>query len=227
MWNVLKYSKTGERNRDSGLLCQDYIYYMEHDSIQAITLADGTGGDDFARMGAEHSCKILAQLMVEYFEDLYNMDNSLIQFHIITNVQTELYRLCEQYGVGLKNLHSTLLGVTIDHKRNLFIAAHLGDGSIGVRKNKKIMTMSYPENGVNKFQTYLTSEHKVGKKIKIVKGDIKDIKEFILVSDGWNEKTMDRNQFVQEELFIKADESTYIDDVSFIALRQEQGYNIM
>ena len=90
MWNVLKYSKTGERNRESGLLCQDYIYYMEHDSIQAITLADGTGGDDFARMGAEHSCKILAQLMVEYFEDLYNMDNSLIQFHIITNVQTEL-----------------------------------------------------------------------------------------------------------------------------------------
>lgn len=221
MWKVSKYSKVGERNRESGLLCQDYIHYRAKNSVQAITLADGTGENDFARMGAEHSCKILAKLLVEHFEELYAMEKSLVQFHVITNVQTELYRLCNQYRTDLKNFHSTLLGIVIDDSRELFMAVHLGDGSIAVKKNGKIITMSHPENGTNKTQTYLTSEHKVGRHIKVFKGSIKNIDKFILVSDGWNEKIIGKRQFIQEKLSGSADESTYIDDVSFIALTRK------
>lgn len=180
MWKVSKYSKVGERNRESGLLCQDYIHYRAKDSVQAITFADGTGENDFARMGAEHSCKILTKLLVEHFEELYAMEKSLVQFHVITNVQTELYRLCNQYRTDLKNFHSTLLGIVIDDSRELFMAVHLGDGSI------------------------------------------KNIDKFILVSDGWNEKIIGKRRFIQEKLSGSADESTYIDDVSFIALTRKQ-----
>lgn len=221
MWKVFKCSKVGTRNKENGLKCQDYVHYLEKEPIQVIALADGTGEDNFAGIGAEHSCKTLAKLLAEHFEDLYNMEKSLVQFNVITNVQTELYELCSKYGVDIENLHSTLLGLVIDNEKEQFMAIHLGDGSIGIKKNEKIITMSYPENGVNKSETYLTSNHKVGKHVRIYRGDIKEIKEFILVSDGWNEKLGGKNQFIQEELLEKAEDSIYVDDVSFIALRRE------
>ena len=58
--------------------------------------------------------------------------------------------------------------------------------------------------------------------MKIIKGEIKNIREFILASDGWNEKIGGKNQFIQEQLFENVEESNYVDDVSFIVLRCEK-----
>lgn len=77
--------------------CQDSISYLEKDKIQAITLADGAGKDNYAKVGAQHSCKTLAKLLTEHFQELYEMDKSLVQFNVITNIQSELYKLCETY----------------------------------------------------------------------------------------------------------------------------------
>lgn len=221
MWKISKYSKVGTRNEKEGLECQDCVYYLEKENIQAITLADGAGEDNYAKVGAQNSCKTLAKLLVDYFEELFDMEKSLVQFNVITNIQSKLYELCERYRVELTKFKSTLLGIAIDNKCNQFIAIHLGDGSIGIKKNGKMVTMSYPENGINKTQTYLTSEHRIGKYIKIYRGNIDDISEFILVSDGWIEKINERGNFVYTELFNNADENQYFDDISFIALNKE------
>lgn len=211
------------RNEESkkGLLCQDAVYELEKVAVQAITLADGTGDDEFAGIGAEHSCKILAELLVGHFDELYAMEEALVQFQIITNIQTGLYELSNQYGVDISRFQSTLLGIVIDHQRNVFIAVHLGDGSIRIQKNETTMMMSYPENGVNKSKTYLTSEYKVGKHIKVLKNEVKDINGFILISDGWNEKIMKRHLFAHEELLQNITAEGYMDDISFIALVRE------
>lgn len=222
LWKYYGLTEAGRRHKAQNLLCQDYIHYLEKGFVQAITLADGTGESNLARTGAEYSCKTLARLLAEHFDELFVMEDSLIRFHVITNVRTRLYELCDQYHLDLKNFHSTLMGIVIDNEKNVFMAVHLGDGSIGVKKDERIMIMSYPENGVNKSQTYLTSAHKAGKHIKIIKGEIKDIKEFILASDGWKEKIFKRNQFIQEELFKDVKESEYTDDVSFIALCRKE-----
>lgn len=221
MWNILKFSKTGTRNEKSGLKCQDYIYDLANGPIQAITLADGTGEDNFARMGAKHSSRILAELLTEHFEELYDMEKALVQFHIITNVQTELYGLCEEYGLDLKDLHSTLIGIAVDHEGERFLAVHLGDGSIGVRRKEKAMVMSYPENGRDRSRTYLTSEHRVGKHIRIYRGRLGDIQEFMLVSDGWNEKLPGQSPLIGQEQIEKAERTDYTDDISFIALKKK------
>ena len=222
LWKYYGLTEAGQQHKEQNLLCQDYIHYFEKGSIQSITLADGTGESDFARMGAKHSCKTLARLLVEHFDELFVLEDSLVRFHVITNVQTRLYELCDQYHLDLKNFHSTLVGIAIDNEKKDFMAVHLGDGSIGVKKDERIMIMSYPENGVNKAQTYLTSTHKAGKHIKIIKGEIKDIKEFILASDGWKEKIVKKNQFIQKKLFENVKDSKYVDDVSFIALSCEK-----
>lgn len=225
MWKVYKYWKTGMRNEDHGLTCQDCVACWENGDYQAITLADGTGIDDFARMGAEKACSTLAQLLAENFTKLYEMEESLVQFNVITNVQSELYDLCDQYGIELNRLHSTLLGIVIDHEKNRFLAIHLGDGSIGYQRKKKMLTMSYPENGVNKRRTHLTSEHNISKHIRIYKGELGDIEQFVLVSDGWEEKVKGRDKFQYKELFEHAEKYTYLDDISFIALNKSIEYN--
>lgn len=221
LWKYCGLTEAGQRHKERNLLCQDSICYHEKGAVQAITLADGAGESDFAKMGAEHSCRTLARLLAEHFDELYAMEDSLVRFQVITNVQTRLYELCDQYHMDLKKFHSTLIGIVIDNEQDVFMAVHLGDGSIGVKKGETVVVMSYPENGVNKSQTYLTSAHKAGKHIKIIKGEIKDIREFILVSDGWKEKIVKKNQFIQEQLFEHVQDSKYVDDVSFIALSRE------
>lgn len=218
MWDVVKYSKEGTRNQEQGLLCQDYVYYHEKDSVQSITLADGSGITDYARLGAEHTCKVLGILLTEHFAELFDMYKSLVQFNVITNIQTELYSLCEKYRVKISDLHSTLLGLAIDNDTDRFIAIHLGDGKIDVKAEEKMRTMSYPENGVNKSYTFLTSAHKVGSHIRVFRGKVKNITEFILMSDGWNEKMKGENQFFPKDIISLAEERQYIDDISLIAL---------
>ena len=218
MWNVVKYSKEGKRNQEQGLLCQDSVYYYKNEAVQSITLADGSGETDYARIGSEHTCKVLGMLLAECFNELYVMDKSLVRFNVITNVQTELYNLCEKYGVKISDLHSTFLGLAIDNDTDRFVAIHLGDGQINIKSEGKIRTMSYPENGVNKSYTFLTSVHKVGSHIRVFRGELKDITEFVLMSDGWNEKKKGRNQVFSKDIFSLAEERQYIDDVSLIAL---------
>ncbi len=224
-WKYYGLAEAGQYHKKQELLCQDYIHYFEKGTIQAITLADGTGENNLAKVGAEQSCKTLSKLLAEHFDELFVMEDSLIRFQVITNVQTRLYELCDHYHLDLKNFHSTLLGIVIDNEREVFMAVHLGDGSIGVKKDERMVIMSYPENGVNKSQTYLTSIHKAGKHMKIIKGEIKNIREFILVSDGWNEKTGKKNPFIRKTLFEDAKRGEYVDDVSFIALSRREEYN--
>lgn len=218
MWNVVKYSKEGKRNQEQGLLCQDSVYYYKNEAVQSITLADGSGETDYARIGSEHTCKVLGMLLTGCFNELYVMDKSLVRFNVITNVQTELYNLCEKYGVKISDLHSTFLGLAIDNDTDRFIAIHLGDGQINIKSEGKIRTMSYPENGVNKSYTFLTSAHKVGSHIRVFRGELKDITEFVLMSDGWNEKMKGENQFFSKDIISLAEERQYTDDVSLIAL---------
>lgn len=221
MWKITRFLKTGTRNRVIDLKCQDSVYSIEENGIQAITLADGSGTDNYAQLGAEHSCQTVAKLLVENFNELFNMEKTLLQFNIIANIQSELYELCKKHCIKLEKLQSTILGIAIDNENKRFLALHLGDGTIQIKKNNITMTMSYPENGANKSETYLTSEHGVGKHIRIYKGQIDDIDQFALLSDGWMQKKDIEEGITYMELLDNVDEDEYCDDISFIALNKD------
>ncbi len=185
MWDTIEFARTGSRNREKGLKCQDFIAYAEHDTVQVITLADGTGDDDYARLGAGRSCQVLAALLSENYEQIYKMEEDHIQFNVAANTKTELILLCDRYGIDIKQLQSTLMGVAIDHKSGTFLAVHLGDGKIIFRRNDVCRTLSGPENGRTRRHTFLTSMQKMGSHVRIRKGRIDDIQLFMLLSDGW------------------------------------------
>lgn len=223
MWKALQYTKTGIRNEKCGLPCQDYVCSVEKGELRAVALADGEGETELAHLGAEYACKTLTALLTECFEELWEMEDGLIQFHVITNVQSKLYELCSLHGVGLEAVHSTLLGVAADRER--FLCVHLGDGQIGVQKSARRVMLSYPENGVNRFKTYLTSGHGNGRHIRVCRGSVEAIEKFILTSDGWRECLKQRELFSEKELLEQARTCRFLDDVSFIVLYRENGYN--
>lgn len=222
MWSKVEFARVGTSNREKGLECQDYIHYEENGSVQVITLADGNGENDYARMGAGKSCRVLAELLAENYEQLYNMDKPRIQFNVAANLKTELYLLCDLYGIRIEQLQSTLLGLAIDHKSGTYLTVHLGDGRIGVEKDGVHRTLSFPENGRNRRQTFLTSMRKMGSHIRIQKGNIDDIREFALMSDGWQytdyEKISSDLSRQREKQISPVSCIHYADDVSYISL---------
>ena len=207
MWCVSGMTETGMRNRRACLGCQDAICYEECKSVKAIALADGTGDTDYAGKGAYYSARVLARLLAENFEELHGMEDRQVQFNVITNVRTELYKICDEYGVSMSQIHSTLVGVAIDESTGEYIAVHLGDGRIDVRDadgESEEYTISWPENGRSGNTTYLTSMKGAGKHVRITRGTVGDIGEFRLLSDGWEEA--------------ESEGEDHIDDKSFIAL---------
>lgn len=223
MWNIVEYANAGRRNLDRGLKCQDYTHYEEFGTVQVITLADGTGKDDFARLGAGKSCEVLGKLLSENYEQIYNMENEHIRFNIAVNLKTELDLLCDQHNVQIEQLQSTLLGLAIDHTSGTFIAVHLGDGQIEIGRKGMRRIISYPENGNSKGQTWLTSMRKIGDHLRIIKGDIRDIEEFILSSDGWPDQESKTRHEEKTDAAVSGEHSAentqeYVDDVSFISL---------
>lgn len=221
MWSIAKFSKAGRRNSERGLLCQDCIYSAEKDSIQVITLADGSGEDDYARMGAEKSCQVLAQLLLEQYMPLYNMEEKQLRFNVAANIKTELFSTCDRHGIEIEQLQSTILGLAVDHSTGTFMAVHLGDGRIEIGRDGRRQTISFPENGVNKGKTFLTSMGKMGKHVRVVRGDLKDIQEFTLSSDGWTENKGTPGHlcpFVSAGASGAEADREYTDDVSYISL---------
>lgn len=226
MWKKNSVCRVGKRNREKGILCQDRVYYAEKDAIQVITLADGAGEDSFAGVGAERSCQVLGKLLADHYETLFVMEEPYVRFNIAANVKTELYSLCDRYGVRIEQLKSTLLGIAINNQTNTFIAVHLGDGRIDVCSKGKKRTISCPENGGNRRQTYLTSMKDMGKHLRILKGDIQEIRAFILQSDGWQEEEGKRGEENENGMLTaraisgRENHEEYTDDVSRISLQR-------
>lgn len=223
MWNSVKFAQAGRRNQERGLKCQDYIHYEELGNVQVITLADGTGTDDYARLGAGRSCEVLGKLLSENYEQIYEMENAHIRFNVAVNLKTELDLLCDLHDIQIEQLQSTLLGLAIDHESGTFIAVHLGDGQIEIGRNGMRRIISYPENGVDKRKTWLTSMRRIGDHVRIIKGELQDIEEFVLSSDGWPDLESRKKYEKIASSVVSGEDSPesgqdYVDDVSFISL---------
>ena len=183
MWTMKEYTESGIGEREKDSVCRDRVCYMEKDGIQVIALAKAAEEDAHARIGAQCAVRVLAQLLLENYDKLYEMKESVIQFQVAVNVQTELHHLCDQYGTGIGKLRPTLLGIAVDHDQGTFLAVHLGEGRILIDRDGRQRTISFPERGRSGKKTSPTSIRGVGKHVRVIRGDIEDIQGFTLLSD--------------------------------------------
>jgi hypothetical protein len=121
--------------------------------------------------------------MAENFDFVINEEDGVaVKQRILEVVGQRLDALCAERGCSLKDLASTLLFVAV--KAGKFVICHIGDGVIGYFKNGEVLVASHPENGEFANTTVFTTSNNAIASMKLIKGNLKQISGFVLMSDG-------------------------------------------
>lgn len=183
MWKAVSAEIRGNTHIRSNTPCQDKTKSFTKDEIGIICLADGAGSAKLSHIGAE----IVTNFAIEYFSSNFQQliseeDGRKIKCDILTLLQERLLKKSNEENCDIKDLAATFLLVAI--YRNEFIIAHVGDGVIGYLDGDTLKVASFPEHEeFANVTTFITSKNALYS-MKLIKGNIKNIAGFILMSDG-------------------------------------------
>lgn len=183
VWNSVQCAVQGRGHIKTGTPCQDKTYYMNSKKVEVIALADGAGSASMSHFGAEFVTKRVCELLTEQFEIYFSEDDgAAIKRIIIGDLLEGLANLSNDLECEMKDLASTLLVVAIHDGK--YIILHVGDGVIGYVKNDELKIASHPENGEFVNTTVFVTSKGVLPIMKLMKGELKGITGFALMSDG-------------------------------------------
>jgi len=223
MWNSIRCEVQGRGHIKNNIPCQDKTYSICINGVQTIALADGAGSAKLSHFGAENVVKNICYNLSSKFEDYFFEENGIIvKENLLGNIRTNLEKLAIELECDVKDLASTLLFVSI--KNNKFILAHIGDGVIGYLKNGELKIASQPENGEFINTTIFTTSKDAINSMKLIKGDINDIKSFILMSDGTEESFYDRRERKLAEVLKNIIEKMMTESIKEIQLKLEESF---
>ena len=153
-------------------------------------MADGSGSDDVNVICVERILDLLADYLLDYFNDICRRDNGKCAYAILITVIRVIGEIMENENRKKEDLGSTLMGVCIDKVSNRFCYVHLGNGIIAYGKKDRGSTkhrvgiLSRPNDGTEMDQVILTISDCAGQALKLSSGKLKDITGFILMTDG-------------------------------------------
>ncbi|MEG2246550.1 MAG: PP2C family serine/threonine-protein phosphatase [Romboutsia sp.] len=183
MWQMINYEACGRGHYTSNTPCQDKTMSENNNGTYCIALADGAGSAKLSHYGAEEVVNSTVEYLTKNFDKVITSpDGVLVKQEIITYIIENLKEKSMECECELKDLASTLLFVAI--KDNNFVIGHIGDGIIGYLRNDNILVASKPDNGEYINSTYFITGSKAIQNMKLLKGEIKDIDGFVLMSDG-------------------------------------------
>lgn len=183
MWKTAGTAVRGVTHIKYSIPCQDRTKSFSGNGISIICLADGAGSAKFSHIGAE----IVTNSAIEYFSVNFRKlisekDGKKVKYDILTFLYDRLLKKSVELKCNIKDLATTLLLVAICD--NEFIIVHVGDGVIGYLDGETLKVASFPENGeFANVTTFITSTDALHS-IKLIKGTVKNIAGFILMSDG-------------------------------------------
>lgn len=183
MWNCIKSVVRGRSHFLENTPCQDKVFSLNKSDCIVISLADGAGSAKFSHLGAEsitrHICTILD---VNFFSYFNSDDGANVKKQILDDTIKCLKNVSQQQNCELRDLASTLLAVAI--KGESFILLHIGDGVIGFFNKGELKVASAPVNGEFVNTTVFTTSETALASMKLIKGSLKNIDGFVLMSDG-------------------------------------------
>ena len=183
MWKIVKSAVTGRGHISQNLPCQDKVFSLKAKGVQAAALADGAGSAVYSHFGAEIVAEETCRLLTECFEAFYNEDNvGKVGQELLHHLREKLELRAEELEGSMRDLASTLLFVAVAKDR--YILGHLGDGVIGYMKNGDLKVASYPDNGEFANETTFVTSSDALQALRLMKGELKDIQGFVLMSDG-------------------------------------------
>lgn len=219
LWRYCGFTEAGRQHKKHNLLCQDRFSYLSDGEIQAIALVDGIGKTDKNIFASERIAHYLTGLIVEKYHMITDEKNKTdVKRKILGDIYFIIENLMREYSMPKEEFASTLMVLGINLSDRNYCAIHLGDGII-IGKDRQIRVLSYPENGFCENQTYLTISENALKKMKILSGDIGDVNEFALITDG-GYKIMDLEESVKQILNQEKFGELAEDDRGFVCLKQ-------
>ena len=183
MWSMIQCAVQGRGHIKTNVPCQDKTHTMFRNNVYVVALADGAGSAIMSHYGAEYVTKTMCECLTKDF-DMYYAENDgvAIKRKVVSDLLVGLQEVAKVHGCEMKELASTMLVAAI--KEDKYILMHIGDGVIGYLKNNEIKIASKPENGEFANTTVFVTSRDVLHSMKILKGQLKDIHGFVLMSDG-------------------------------------------
>lgn len=197
----------GSYHREMGLKCQAQALCRCKGSKEVMLVADGSGSDDINVVCVERILGILAEYMLDHFDEICRKENRKCADAILLTAIKVIGTMMEKENRKKEDLGSTLMGVCIDKESNRFCYVHLGDGIIAYGKKddenekQRVSILSRPVNGRESNQRMFTTSDRAGQMIKLSSGRLKGITGFMLLTDGvYNERW---GSFSIEKMFVK------------------------
>lgn len=169
---------------------QDRIFCLRSGKVFIITLADGAGSCRRSGYGAEIATRTVAWFVARWFDKIYAADNGEVPRMVLMPVIRALGKAIQQ-GESLRDYSSTLLLAAV--KGEEFIVGHLGDGVVGCLDDHGCFVMSFPDNVEFCNVTYFTTHDTAFNHLRVIRGELKGRKGFVLMSDGAAESLYERS----------------------------------
>ncbi len=217
-------TKTGKIHRQDNLECQDQVCHREEGQSQVIVLADGTGFSNqnvcCVRDVVQHTADTMLRFSNTKTE---NLNKETIIKELMEGIVRIISGYMDQWNLPAEELASTLLAFAINHETGKYLFIHLGDGMIIGKSEKRERIFSYPTNR-NANETFLTTSENLLERMKVRQGDLGDINQVLLCSDGCYEcpvETGITDHQLWELITQMKDFPEKADDQSFIQLKRE------
>ena len=196
MFNVKKYSKTGDAHKRNNQQCQDITFTKENARFTVAALADGVSSCENSREGAKVACETVAEFLLQLGELLYSYSETKISFLVVEEVKCCLKKLAEKAGNSIESYASTLSFCCVDKTEGKVIVFNLGDSAAIVTTDAgENLTIESCDDTAQVF----TTSHNAYKKASVKFYDMADIDidKIFLCSDGVL-KNIIANSYVSE-----------------------------
>ena len=185
MMNCNYFSFPGTRHLQAGQENEDRITVRARGGITAAVLCDGAGSADFGAAAADLTGRVLARLLTEEFDALYESDPDLARSRAIREVEQALLDHSRAQGIEPRMLACTILAAAAAEDGRC-LCLHLGDGIIfhRNREDPRLRVVSCPMTGLVPHSTYLTMNCDMSRYLRLYRFREPELSELLLLTDG-------------------------------------------
>lgn len=185
IWKRCGRVKQGRSHLSVNVPCQDSVATLYRRNVSVVALSDGAGSAELSHIGSMICVTKLCEACCRSFDIIWKMSEETARASLVRSIRNALAEELPD-GHEINSLASTVLVVAV--KRNRYIAAHLGDGVIGVQSGDSLRLLSGPDNGEHSNETTFVTSNDAVDRLRIYRGLIQGEREritgFILMSDG-------------------------------------------
>ena len=198
-WRHAQGLVKGNDHVESGMPCQDNVYYLANNGIHVLAVSDGAGSKEYSQFGSEIATKSVCEYLLEEFDNLFisaetygksdaeiEESKKLLKESIFNYVKRRIKAKADELQVEIDELACTLLFVA--KKDDKILIGHIGDGVVAGLFNsgadEMLRVLSHPENGEQINITFFMTDPDAIDHFRVSTQRMNNLTGIMLMSDG-------------------------------------------